>query len=109
MLFARLILIVTGLAFASYGFACLVSPPLVAQYSGMELPTVSAITEVVAMYGGLQLGVGLLFIVCAAHPTRLTLGLGVVGGSSARCHRVTGRVWRCTQAAAPGGSAICRC
>lgn len=78
MLFARIVLVVTGLAFASYGFACLVSPSLVAQYSGMELPTVSAITEVVAMYGGLQLGVGLLFLACAAHPTRTTLGLVVM-------------------------------
>ena len=78
MLFARIVLVVTGLAFAIYGFFCLVSPSLVAEYSGIELPTVSAITEVVAMYGGLQLGVGLLFIVCAAHPTRLTIGLVVM-------------------------------
>lgn len=78
MRFARLLLVANGAAFALYGLACLASPGLVAEYAGMELPGPSALAEVAAMYGGLQAGVGLLFLYCAFRPQRVPQGLGLM-------------------------------
>jgi hypothetical protein len=46
----------------------------------MELPNASALTEVVAMYGGLQIGVGGLFLYAATRSEYLRLGLFVLAG-----------------------------
>ncbi len=51
---------VNAAAFVGYGLACLASPGLPAGYAGFELGTVSGTVEVVAMYGGLQVGFGVL-------------------------------------------------
>ncbi len=75
MLLARILLWANGASFLLYGLACLVSPLLVAGYAGMELPGASAMTEVAAMYGGLQAGIGALFIYHALGDERLQSGL----------------------------------
>jgi hypothetical protein len=94
MVFSRILLAFTGLMFAVYGLVCLVNPGLPAGYAGMELPGISASTEVVAMYGGLQTGLGLLFITWAWRPhlvvPALTVLLFSVGGLALA--RVTGLV-----------------
>lgn len=71
MTFGRLVLGITGALFAGYGLACLFAPGIVAAYSGIVLPDASARTEVVAMYGGLQTGIGALFLHGAARPAHL--------------------------------------
>lgn len=78
-----------GLVFVGYGLACLWMPSLPAGYAGLELATSSGTVEVVAMYGGLQAGFGVLLIVGARDASRrgaILLALAcVVGGlASAR-------------------------
>ena len=75
MTFARIVLGLTGALFGLYGLACLFVPAIVAQYSGIVLPDASARTEVVAMYGGLQMAMGVLFTYCAVRPAHLRVGL----------------------------------
>jgi hypothetical protein len=75
MLLARILLVGNGAAFALYGLVCVFSPEIVGESSGMELPGPSSLTEVVAMYGGLQMGIGLLFLSCAFRPARVEGGL----------------------------------
>ncbi|MDG2332666.1 MAG: DUF4345 family protein [Myxococcota bacterium] len=75
MLLARILLWMNGASFLLYGLACLASPQLVAGYAGMELPGASAMTEVAAMYGGLQIGVGGFFIYHGLREERFQPGL----------------------------------
>jgi hypothetical protein len=75
MTFARIVLGLTGLMFAGYGLACLFVPSLPAGYAGMLLPDATAVTEVVAMYGGLQAAMGGLFLYCTAKTEYLRVGL----------------------------------
>ncbi len=78
MLLARILLLFNGAAFALYGIGCIFSPLLVADYAGMELPGPDALTEVVAMYGGLQTGIGILFLYHGLQPARIQSGLVLV-------------------------------
>ena len=75
MRLGRIILALVGIACALYGFFCLVSPQSVAGFTGMVLSDPSAVTEVRAMYGGLQLGLGLLFIGFALRKGSVQTGL----------------------------------
>jgi hypothetical protein len=75
-----------GLTFVGYGLACLGMPSLPAHYAGLELATPSGTVEVMAMYGGLQTGFGLLLIVGARDVGRrgtILLALAVVAGGLA--------------------------
>ena len=78
MTLARILLGLSGLLFAGYGFACLIWPGLPAGYAGIELPGASGATEIVAMYGGLQLAMGILFLRAALDPAYVMLGLIVL-------------------------------
>jgi len=73
-----------GLVFAGYGLACLVMPALPAGYAGLGLETTSGTVEVVAMYGGLQTGFGVMLMLGARDPSRREVVLlavaCVVGG-----------------------------
>jgi len=68
MSWMQILLWVNGAAFVGYGLACIVSPGLAAGYAGFELGGVSGTVEVIAMYGGLQTGFGVLMILGAAKP-----------------------------------------
>ena len=57
---ARIYLAALAALFVGYGLACLASPSILAEATGMELATGTATVEVRAMYGGLQTAVGLL-------------------------------------------------
>lgn len=59
-MYGRVLLFAIGMAFASYGLMCLFDPLRVAEITGIQLPNASALAEVVAMYGGLQFGLGVL-------------------------------------------------
>jgi hypothetical protein len=75
MLFARILLGANGAAFALYGLACMFSPEIVGEYSGMQLMNPGSLTEVAAMYGGLQAGLGVVFLSSAFRPARAGDGL----------------------------------
>jgi hypothetical protein len=85
---ARVFLGFTGLLFAGYGLACLASPGIVADATGMQLATGTATVEVRAMYGGLQTALGLLALLAVVReplraPALLFLGVlffGLVSG-----------------------------
>ena len=53
------ILAFVALAFVGYGFVSLFSPDIPVGYIGYQLTNADAKIEVVAMYGGLQIGFGL--------------------------------------------------
>ncbi len=82
----KLILWFSGIAFAGYGLACWASPELPAELAGLAIGSGDAYAEMGAMYGGLQIGVGLFCILCAlrtdmyrAGLTLLVLGIGGLG------------------------------
>lgn len=78
MTFARILLGLNGILFLAYGLVCLFVPTLPADYAEMILPGATAATEVSAMYGGLQAGVGGLLCWSAMRPERVTQGLIVL-------------------------------
>jgi hypothetical protein len=60
---ARFVLIVTGLSFTGYGIWCGVDPRgVVGQFTGFGLDQPAGMVEAIAMYGGLQTGVGLFLL-----------------------------------------------
>jgi hypothetical protein len=78
MTLGRILLAFTGLAFGSYGLACLAQPSLVADATGIALASPSGTTEVVAMYGGLQFGLGVLFSFAAWRSEHERAGLMIL-------------------------------
>ena len=75
MNFARGFLILNGLMFGGYGIYCLLDPTLVTELTGMVLSSNTAIIEARAMYGGLQLTMGLYLLYCAMQTLRVSQGL----------------------------------
>lgn len=75
MTFSRLVLVVTGTVFIAYGIAFLAVPALMAAGMGIALPVPTAVTDVRAVYGGLQLGLGCLLICWSRRPPLITAGL----------------------------------
>jgi hypothetical protein len=71
----KIILWISGLVFIAYGLACLISPELPAGYAGLSIVTGDGFAEVGAMYGGLQIGVGVFCVLCALRPTLTSAGL----------------------------------
>jgi hypothetical protein len=78
MNFARILLFLNGAAFVGYGLACLISPSLAADSAGFSLGNTSGTVEVVAMYGGLQMGVGALLFLGGMRAERQEMALLVV-------------------------------
>jgi hypothetical protein len=64
MAFARWFGIITGLQFALYGAYCVYDPQLVAKLTAMTASS-KALTELTAMYGGMEIGFGLFLIAMA--------------------------------------------
>ena len=62
MLLGRTVLGVSAFILMTYGLLCLVSPELPAEYSGLRISNGDAFAEIGAMYGGLQTGLGLFFL-----------------------------------------------
>jgi len=67
MKLARFVLLFTAVSFIGYGLACLLLPNMVGMLSGLGMQMVSGRTEIHAMYGGLQTGLGLFFLLCGMH------------------------------------------
>jgi uncharacterized membrane protein len=73
----RLILALAGLAFIGFGVAFLVSPEPMARFVDLELVTPTALTEVRAMYGGLEIGLGVFLLTALGRRDHVAMGLRV--------------------------------
>ena len=81
----RAFLTFVAFVFTGYGIACALDPNLPARLAGLEVLSGDGYAEMGAMYGGLQMGVG-LFCLLAAFRERLTesallllvLGIGLL-------------------------------
>lgn len=75
MRFTRLYLALSGLFLAGYGVYCLIYPARVGDITGLIMSSPAALTEIRAMYGGLELGLGLFFLLTAVLPETARQGL----------------------------------
>ena len=78
MLFARVLLSVTGLVFFVHGLVCFIHPATIGIESGLAMPTPSSVIEVRAEYGGLPIALGLFFIAAAFRKIAPRTGLLVM-------------------------------
>jgi len=78
MLFARIILTITGLVFFVHGLVCFIHPATIGIESGLAMPTPSSIIEVRAEYGGLPIALGLFFVAAALQKVEIRTGLIVM-------------------------------
>src|SRR3990172_1449047 len=91
----RWFLAISAAVWLPYGVVCLVRPETVASLTGMTLQSTVAKTEIRAMYGGLQAGIGVLalaglFAQRAAGGALLTLALLCAGLFSGRVAGIAG-------------------
>ena len=82
----KILLWFAGIIFLGYGLACFVSPELPARLASLRIEAGDGYAEMGAMYGGLQIGVGLFCLLCGlktsmyrAGLTLLVLGIGLLG------------------------------
>lgn len=66
----RIFLSIVALVFVGYGLACAIDPTLPARLASLAITGGDGFAEMSAMYGGLQIGVGLF---CAAGAFRASL------------------------------------
>jgi hypothetical protein len=85
MLLGKAVLGISTLVFIGYGLVSLVSPSIPAGFAGLEMSNGDAFTEIGAMYGGLQTGVGLFCAMALLKPefyrpglTLLVLAIGTL-------------------------------
>jgi hypothetical protein len=71
----RLILTLFGLIFIGFGLAFLISPGPMAALAEVEVPTPMARTDVRAVYGGLELGIGAFLLTMVGRREHVALGL----------------------------------
>lgn len=81
---AKILLWVSALTFVGYGLLCAIRPELAAGFAGLGLTNADARIEMGAMYGGLQIGIGLFCVLAAVDgryrlPGLIVLAL-LVGG-----------------------------
>lgn len=72
---ARAALVVTSLVFAWFGVAFLLDPGGMLEPLEIQVTTALATTEIQAMYGGLQLGAAVFFMLTAVRTPLLEAGL----------------------------------
>lgn len=91
---SRVVLWLLGLSFAGFGLWALAMPYAFASAIGFELSNAAALTEMRAFYGGLELGLGIFFVLCAVRPNlvRAGLTLGVVALASVASTRLLGLI-----------------
>ena len=74
----RIVLLVTGVVFGAFGLLCLLYPDLLTRLTGITSPTLAGQIELQAVYGGLQIGFGVLLLACAILPRWSGAGIWVV-------------------------------
>ncbi len=75
---AQLFLMLAALLFAGFGLASLFQPERIAGMVGIQPSTTAGRSEIRAVYGGLELGLGAFLVYCALDAQRLELGLLLV-------------------------------
>lgn len=75
MIYARIVLILSALMYGGFGAAYLARPRAMAKLTHFELPSPTAVTEIRAFYGGMELGLAVLLVVCAIRPDWAGAGL----------------------------------
>lgn len=78
----RAIVMLNALVFLVFGAAFLLAPEPLAQWVDIELRSASALADVRAIYGGLPLAAGILFVLGLRRPTWLEPSLFLVMTSS---------------------------
>jgi len=63
----KIVLWIAAIAFIPYGLACLFSPALPAEYAGLGILNGDGYAEIGAMYGGLQIGFGVICLMGAIN------------------------------------------
>src|SRR5262245_15795455 len=74
----RVMLGVVAVIFIPFGVWALVDPVTVAGWTQVGLPTPTALADGRAVYGGLTLGLGVFFALCARRPEFVQAGLWAV-------------------------------
>ena len=92
MKFEKVFLIINMLIWLPYGILCLVNPSMLSGFTGIEMTTATATTEIRAMYGGVQSAVGLicLFGLLNSAMTRSALAMVTFVFSGVACARIIG-------------------
>ncbi len=88
-MFERGVLIFSAIIWLPYGLYCFIQPTMLVETVGIVPGTPTAMTEIRAMYGGLQMAIGALALASVARPrlisgTLLTLVFLTGGLASAR-------------------------
>lgn len=78
MVYARVLLAITGIVFAVHGVVCFIHPDTIGLESGLAMPTPASIIEVRAEYGGLPFALGLFFFAGAARALPIRTALVVL-------------------------------
>jgi hypothetical protein len=76
---ARAYLIIAGLMWLVYGIYLLAMPQALSSTAGVAATTVTGLIELRAMYGGLEIAVGIFALVAARLPGMLRSGLLAMG------------------------------
>lgn len=71
----KIVLFVLGIIFAGYGLVCLLFPQIVGLITSLSAEGAAARIETQAMYGGLQLGLGIWALLCAVRQDFQNIGL----------------------------------
>lgn len=71
----RVILALMGLCFAGFGFAFIFNPDEMAALARITVTEPAARTDIRAMYGGLEFGVGIFLLLCAMKQAFVRVGL----------------------------------
>lgn len=72
---AKLFLIVCSVLYLGLGLWCTVSPQQTSEKVGFELKGGSGNSEFMTVYGGLEFGMGLVFLLAAFRPDMVTFGV----------------------------------
>lgn len=78
MVFARLVLVLSGLLFAGFGGWMLLRPEALGEFVKLDAGDPATLTEVRAFYGGLEIGLGLFLLGAAAIRRAVVSGLVLV-------------------------------
>ena len=78
MLLEKAFLLFCAAFWMGYGAFCLFWPETVAGFIGYQFISADAIIEVVSMYGGLEFGLGCMFLYSALKPLQIKAGLLLV-------------------------------
>lgn len=72
---ARIFLILTGVLFMGFGVYYMITPQVLAEMAGVTATNATGIVELRAMYGGLQIAVGVLSLLAAFSAVWQRVGL----------------------------------